>query len=343
MTSGGRSSLFSFGLKIRRTDRLTRTILVIATCVIGFVASSTRAETTVLVVVGAEGTPEHGRQFATWAGRWRAAAEKAGATYLEVGRGNAGDKNDRFQLTQILQEQPKEGTDDLWLVLIGHGTSDGRAARFNLRGPDISDTELGTMLSPFKRPLIVIDGSACSGPFINRLSGPNRVIITATRSGNEQNFARFGEYLSGALLDQSVDYDRDGQVSLLEAFLAASRRLAEFYRTESRLATEHPLVDDNGDGLGTPGDWFRGLRATKRARDGAMLDGHRAHQCVLVRSDREQRIPVELRLERDRLELAVAELRDRKESIADDDAYYKLVEDLAVKLAELQERIDAAR
>jgi hypothetical protein len=315
--------------------------LGIAICLLAFTHSSGRAATTVIVVVGAEGAPEYGRQFAKWADRWRQAARQASADYVEVGRSTDGGMNDHDRLQQILQEQAKEGADDLWLVLIGHGTSDNRAARFNLRGPDVSDAELGTMLSPFKRPLIVIDGSACSGPFINRLSGPDRVVITATRSGNEQNFARFGDYLSSALLDQTADYDRDGQVSLLEAFLAGSRRLAEFYRSESRLATEHPLLDDNGDGFGTPGDWFRGLRATKRARDGAMLDGHRAHQCVLLRSDREQRIPPAPRLERDRLELAVTELRDRKESIGDDESYYKLLEDLLVRLAELQAEIDA--
>jgi hypothetical protein len=296
-----------------------------------------------VVVVGAEGAPEFGRQFATWADRWQAAARQAGAALVELGRGNSAATKDRDQLARVLGDMSKEGPDYLWLVLIGHGTADGRSARFNLRGPDISDTELATMIAPFQRPVILIDTSASSGPFINRISGPNRVVITATRSGNEQNFARFGDYLSGALLDQTADYDRDGQVSLLEAFLAGSRRLAEFYRSESRLATEHPLLDDNGDGLGTAGDWFRGLRAVKRARDGAMLDGHRASQCVLVRSDREQRVPTDLRIERDRLELAVAELRDRKESIDNEEAYYELLEGLLVKLAELQERIDATR
>jgi hypothetical protein len=318
------------------------TAFLVAAWLITFLAVPCRAETTVIVVVGAEGAPDYGRQFASWADRWRAAAQLAGAKLVEVGLSEIGDTGDRARLQQILQSEPKEGTDELWLVLIGHGTADGRAARFNLRGPDIADSELATMLAPFKRPLIVIDGSASSGPFINRLSGPGHVVITATRSGNEYNFARFGEYLSIALTDLTADYDRDGQVSLLEAFLAGARRLAEYYRSESRLATEHPLLDDNGDGFGTPGDWFRGLRAVKRARDGATLDGYRARQCVLIRSDREQRIPQELRIERDRLELAVAELRDRKESFADQEDYYRQLEGLLVKLGHLQEEIDAA-
>jgi hypothetical protein len=34
--------------------------------------------------------------------------------------------------------------------------------------------------------------------------------------------------------------------------------VAEFYEADGRLATEHALLDDNGDSLGTPADFFRG-------------------------------------------------------------------------------------
>ncbi len=313
--------------------------VLLATIAMTAVAERAWGETTVIVIVGAEGTQEFGRFFGAWADRWRTAANQANARVIEIGREAGGFANDRERLKLTLESERKDGPDELWLVLIGHGTSDGRTARFNLRGPDVADTELAGMLAPIRRPLMVIDCSASSGPFINRLSSSGRVIITATRSGNEQNFARFGDYFSAALIDRTADYDRDSQVSLLEAFLAGSRRLAEFYRTDARLASEHPLLDDNGDGLGTPGDWFRGLRATKRARDGATLDGHRARQFVLVRSDREQRIPPEQRAERDRLELAVAELRDRKESVAENE-YYEQLETTLLELARLQQRID---
>ena len=154
----------------------------------------------------------------------------------------------------------------MWLVLIGHGTFDGKEARFNLRGPDVSADELALWLKPFRRPLAVIDTASCSAPFLNLLSATNRVIITATRSGNEQNFTRFGQYLAQALTDPEANLDKDGQVSLLEAFLTASHQAAEFYKLQGRLVTEHALLDDNGDGLGTPADWFRGLRAIKRPK-----------------------------------------------------------------------------
>ena len=173
-------------------------------------------------------------------------------------------------------------------MFIGHGTYDGHAAKFNLRGPDLSAEELAEWLAPMKRPIAVIQCASASAPFINRLAGENRVVITATKSGDEQNFARFGQYMSAAIADPRADLDKDGQVSLLEAYLTACRQVDEFYEQEARLATEHALLDDNGDGLGTPAAWFRGLRATQRAKDGASLDGTRAHQFHLVASDREQ-------------------------------------------------------
>lgn len=295
----------------------------------------------IVVVVGAEGEPQYAGKFAAWAERWAVAAKSAAVSHAEIGRTPVAKLSDRDQLTQTLEAEPKDGDAELWIVLIGHGTADDRTAHFNLRGPDVSDDELARMLTPFRRPLVLIDCSASSAPFVKRLSGAGRVVVTATRSAGEENFSRFGDYFSGALTDPTADYDRDGQVSLLEAFLAGSRRTAEFYRTESRLATEHALLDDNGDGLGTPGDWFRGLRATKRAKDGAKLDGHRAAQIVLVRGEREKRIPADLRSERDRVELNVAELRDRKATFSDDE-YYELLEPLLIQLADIQERIDQA-
>ncbi len=168
---------------------------------------------------------------------------------------------------------------------------------------------------------MVLNCASASGPFINRLSGNNRVVVTATKSGYEMNFARFGQYLAEAIADPRADLDKDGQVSLLEAFLTASSRVDEYYRTHSQLATEHALLDDNGDRLGTPANWFRGVRATQRAKDGAQLDGIRAHQLHLIPSNRERGIPVEMRQRRNQLELSIAALRDQKDKLGEDEYY----------------------
>ena len=100
--------------------------------------------------------------------------------------------------------------------------------------PGCPAAELAVWLKPFRRPLAVINTASCSAPFLNLLSAANRVVITATRSGYEQNYTRFGQYLAEALADPGADLDKDGQVSLLEAFLTASHQAAEFYKVQGR-------------------------------------------------------------------------------------------------------------
>jgi hypothetical protein len=221
-------------------------------------------------------------------------------------------------------------------VLIGHGTFDGKEAKLNLRGPDVSATELSEWLKPFQRPIAIIDTTSSSAPFLAKLAAPKRVIVSATRSGNEQNYARFGKYLAEALPDPKSDLDKDGQISLLESFLSASHRTMEFYKTEGRLATEHAIIDDNGDGLGTPADWFRGVIATKRARDGASPDGLRAHQFHLVRSAAELQLSPEMRARRDQLEVQLSALREKKAKM-NEEKYYQELEKVLLEIAALYE------
>lgn len=317
---------------------MTQTLLALTLCL---TAAGTDDRPRVVIVVGAPGAPEYAGPFRHWAELWKAAAHRAGADTVAIGLDAADATHDRDRLRSAVSEHA-EGNEPLWLVLIGHGTYDGHEAKFNLRGPDVSDTELADWLTSVKRPVAVLDCSSGSSPFLSRLSAPNRVIVTATRSGHELNFARFGQYLAEAIGSAEADLDKDGQVSLLEAFLTASGRVSESYRAQSRLATEHALIDDNGDRLGTPAEWFHGVRAVRRAKDGAPLDGLRAHQIHLIRSDRERAMPAELRRKRDALELAVAALRDQKPKLAADD-YYAQLEKLMVELARIYRGLDAGR
>jgi hypothetical protein len=296
---------------------------------------------TVIVVVGAAGEEEFGKVFEKSAALWMDACQKGGGRSIAIGTAPTNGTPDLEQLKQAIASVPKESTDELWLVLLGHGTFDGQEAKFNLRGPDLTPADLAAWLQPFKRPVAVINCASSSGPFLGKLSSPNRVVITATRSGYEQNYSRFGQYLSEAIASPAADLDKDGQTSLLEAFLMAARRTAEFYESEGRLATEHALLDDNGDGMGTPAEWFRGIHATKQARDGAKLDGFRAHQFCLVRNEQEQNEPPALRARRDELELAIARLRETKSKL-DEDEYYRQLEALALELAKLADQPPAS-
>lgn len=152
-----------------------------------------------------------------------------------------------------------------------------------------------------------------------------------------------GDHLSAAIIDPAADLDKDRQVSLLEAFIFAAGRTAEFYEGEARLATETALIDDNGDGRGTPAAWFRGVRATRAARDGASLDGARAHQLHLVPSARERAMPPAARARRDELERAIRALRERKAEFPTEDEYYAALEPLLIEMARLYEAIEATQ
>ncbi len=287
---------------------------------------------TVIVVVGAAGEDEFGKEFAESARRWQSACTTGGASFLAIGLTNAAGTNDAEQLQQVLAREATNSVAELWLVFLGHGTWDGKEAKFNLRGPDLAAHELVALLNRFTRPVAIINSASASAPFIKSLSHTNRVVITSTRSGAEENYSRFGRYISEAIAASSADLDKDGQTSLLEAFLIASRHVTEFYKAEGRLATEHALLDDNGDGLGTPADWFRGVRAVKTPTPGAAIDGVRALQWHLVRSATEQSLAPDQRRKRDAVEIEIATLRRRKGELKEDD-YYRELDRLLTELA----------
>jgi len=285
---------------------------------------------TVLVIAGAAGEPEFAPDIALQLEAWAKASAQAAAKHIAI----SDSETDRERVKSALGVEPKTGTGELWIVLVGHGTFDGKEAKLNLRGPDLSATDLAEWLKPFERPLAIIDTTSSSAPFLAKLAGKKRVVVSATRSGSEQNYARFGKYLAEAVGDPKSDLDKDGQISLLESFLSASHRTSEFYKTEGRLATEHALIDDTGDGLGTPADWFRGVIATKRAREGVPLDGLRAHQFHLVRSAMEQQLPPEARAQRDQLEQQIAALREKKAKMTEE-KYFQELEKMMLELARL--------
>jgi len=328
-------------------------------------APSARAEPppnapTLIIVVGAPGSEDYRKQFSDWADRWAAAAARGDARVVRIGDDPAaettaanepadvkaatdsrdpqpaGRRADRDRLRDELVAAAGEPAAPLWLVLIGHGTFDGREAKFNLHGPDVSLAELAAWIAPLRRALAVVDCSAASGPFLTGLSAPGRVVITATRSGGEHSFARFGDALSSAIGDAAADLDKDGQTSLLEAFLLAARRTEEFYAHAGRLATEHALLDDNGDGHGTPASWFDGTRVTRRAKGDAAPDGALASGWRLAPGEAERRLLPAALARRAELEQSLAQLRGTRSSRPADE-YYAELEKLLVEMARLYE------
>ena len=287
----------------------------------------------IILITGVPGTEEYEKTFNEWTAQWKEAAGRGESKFSEAI--HTEEKSQKEMLGELIKSEVNENKSPLWMILIGHGTFDGKKAKFNLQGPDISATELKEWLQDCKRPLVIINCSSSSSPFMNALSGENRVIITATRSGFERNFCRLGGFLAKAIGNLEADIDKDGQTSLLEAWLAASRYSADFYKNENRLSPEHPLLDDNGDGKGTPPDWFRGIRVTRKSEDPKLLpDGLRTHQLYLIPSEEERKLSASQRAERDALDIELAKLRAAKE-LMEEKIYYTKLEKLLHKIGRI--------
>jgi len=147
----------------------------------------------------------------------------------------------------------RAGPNDLvFILLIGHGTFQNGESRFSLPGPDLSAVDFAKLVDGLGgRRIVLANVSSASGEFIKTVSAPNRIVITATRSGMERDEARFGRFFIDAFADDGADTDKDGAVSMLEAFDYARRETARSYETEKALMTEHAVFDDNGDGTGS--------------------------------------------------------------------------------------------
>lgn len=297
------------------------------------------SELRILVVTGTGGTDEYEQIFAENALKWKEAAEKGGAAYELIGQGpppGEGEPSDAERLEAALAkvEEP-----ELWLVLVGHGTFDTREVKFNLRGPDMTDRELAEWTRAYPGKLSVINTASASGSFVRQLSGKGRVIITATKNEAEIFYTRFGGYFAEAVGGKpEADLDNDDQVSLLEAFVFASDAVATFYDNEGRLATEHALLDDNGDGLGSRAEWFEGTTATQTPGKDKEPDGEIASQRVLVKNEFERRLTPDQRTRRDALEIRVRELRKKRDTL-DEKEYYDQLEPLLLELARLYREV----
>lgn len=299
--------------------------------------------TVVIIVVGEPGESQYAEMFTQWAERWQKAAEESDSRVIAIGPPveESQEKPDLQLLTSALNDVAAAPPETLWLVFIGHGTFDGKKAKFNLRGKDITAAQLAEELQPISCRTAIINSASASGSFLAPLAGSKRVVVTSTQSGFEYNFARFGGYLSQTIGDASGDLDKDGQTSLLEAWLAAAKQTQEYYDTEGQLATEHSLLDDNGDGKGTPSDWFRGIHITKTSTDGSLPDGTFANQFVLVPGQASTILSEEARKKRDILERQLAQLRQQKASLSEEE-YLQQLQGLLVPLAMLYESADEA-
>jgi hypothetical protein len=296
-----------------------------------------------LIVVGLAGDPEHGKTFHAWGNKLVEAAERLGVgsdqvVYL-VDRPAEGDQKSsgratREDVTKALERFAAEaGPEDVvFVTLIGHGSFDGRAAKFNMPGPDMGPADFAPLLAKLKsRQVVFVNTASASGPFVEGLSGPGRTIVTATRNGAEHFATLFGGHFVEALGSEAADSDKNRRVSVLEAFLFAKAETAKAYDREGLLATEHAILDDNGDKEGSqdPSSTGRDGKVATIVSLGT-VGGDTLPSSPKLRA---------LHLERRELERRVESLRLLKESMPParyTDELEKLVTALALKTREIR-------
>lgn len=303
-------------------------------------------QTHLLVIGGIGGDPAYSAAFHEWAttlvdaARERYGLPAENVIYLAedpaMDPGRIDGKSTRQAVVETVAELGGrlEPDDQVVVVLIGHGNHRDGEARFNLPGPDLTaaDAAAGLALLGGRR-VAVINVASASGPFLAALSGENRVVVTATKSEREQNATEFGRHFTAAFAGDEADADRDGRVSILEAFQYARLEVARAYESDDRLLTEHAMLDDDGDG--------QGVEEPADGGDGALAASFYLAAAPGATDDDADPALAELHRQRAALEERIAQLRSRKDRMAAAD-YEARLEELLVELAlvsrEIRER-----
>lgn len=207
------------------------------------------ADSSALILRGVAGDPEHEQKFEKWtAGTAKALVDKFGfsADRVIVLTDKKTAQAEIQKAFATLKQQLKP-LDTFFLFFIGHGSGEDGQYKFNISGPDYTADDYNKLLGTLSvGRVVIIAATPASGASLDKFAGKNRVVITATRSGQEGNDIVFYDYFLEALQGTAADEDKDQKVSVWEAFKYAVAGTERFYKEEGRLATEHPQISDNG-------------------------------------------------------------------------------------------------
>lgn len=306
---------------------------------LGLLAASTlNAQTHLVIVSGLGGEAKYAAQFRALSQSLAdAAVKRFGIPQSEVlwfgedsvskqpyFSGQSTKANVERALTQLAAKSGR--SDQIVLVLIGHGSGEGENSKISIPGPDLSAADFARLLGQFKSQQVAfIDMTSASGDMLPIVSAPNRVVITATKSGFERNESHFGQFFIDALTKDVADVDKDGRISLLEAFNYATAETKRLYESDTRLQTEHAQLDDVGAKAGVPdpdGRTTQGLLARRFFLDAGRIASAGSNDPQLAA----------LYKDKFALEDQINQLRAKKKSMTPD-AYDDALEDLLVQLA----------
>ena len=293
-----------------------------------------------LIVTGASGGDVYAEKYLKWRTsfvetlrtRFHYAPERM--IVLAEDEANGVQKSTRESVQRALADLRRRMTkdDQLLVLLIGHGTAlDDEDAKFNLVGPDLSASDWADLIRPIPGRVVFVNTTGASFPFLRKLAGRGRVVLTATDATAQQFETVFAEYFIKAFDDAAADFDKNGRVSLWEAFTYASAGVRQWFEQKGALPTERPLLDDTGAGIGreaqNPGTDGAVARITYLEPDPALTLPADTALAVLVKRRAE-------------LEAQLEELKARKESTPPDQ-YDADLEKLLVEIARIGTQIRA--
>src|SRR5262245_41642561 len=173
-----------------------------------FSAPALAADHYALIVTGAPGGPEYADRYRNWRqifvralGEFNYPSDRV--FILEEHATGTVRPATRESVRAVFAELQRRVTadDTLVVLLMGHGVADGSAAddaKFNLVGPDLSASDWLGLVAPVQGRVVFINAASGSFPFLRKMAGKNRVVVSAAASPAQQYETIFPEFFVSA-------------------------------------------------------------------------------------------------------------------------------------------------
>ncbi|HJZ77889.1 MAG TPA: hypothetical protein VKE51_39445 [Vicinamibacterales bacterium] len=323
--------------KLAKNAKTKNKLLFAAFAAFAFLSAASHAaagDRFALIISGAAGGEQYAQKYTAWrtaitailVDKFKYPADHvvALADAEEQGVRKATRENVQHAFAEFRKRLTKD--DQLLVLLIGHGTTaDGDEAKFNLVGPDLTATDWAELVRPIPGRLVFVNTTAASFPFLRKIAGRGRVVLSATDSSAQQFETVFADYFVKAFGADGADLDKSGRVSIWEAFSFASAGVRGWFEQKGQLPTERALLDDTGAGIGR--------EAQNPGSDGALarVTYLQPEPPLALPADSAQAALVRRRAE---LESQLEELKARKENMPPEQ-YDAELEKLLVEIARI--------
>ncbi len=289
-----------------------------------------------VIANGLGGLPEYEENFVSWAGKLEQVfKDRLGDRVVRLD-GRAMGRGEMLEALGKAASTLGAG-DQFWLFLIGHANYDGERFKFQIKGPDLTDADLAAVLDRLQgRQINLIAATSASGALLPEMAGERRVVVTATRNAAEKQPPLFLSFFLEAASSADADTDKNGKVSLLEAFLFSRGQVAGWFEERGRLQTEHPLLDDQGRvRIGSEKDDPQAISTGEGLLSASValsIPTEQAYRSAEAKALAEEKQAVERDIE---------DLKFRKPEMPGE-TYYNQLQELLVKLATINEKIEKA-